>query len=55
MEMKSNICGGLDEVYSAERGYGLEKVGGKMSVITSNGFTLKKLWYSLKYDRGMVI
>ncbi|KAJ8429661.1 hypothetical protein Cgig2_001657 [Carnegiea gigantea] len=39
MEMESNVCRGLDEVYRDERGYGLEEMRRK----------------SLKYDRGMVM
>ena len=34
---------------------GLEEVRRKMSEITDIELTVQKLWYSLKYDRGMVM
>ncbi|KAJ8445203.1 LOW QUALITY PROTEIN: hypothetical protein Cgig2_024409 [Carnegiea gigantea] len=46
---------GLYEVYRVERGYGLEEVLRKMCEIIGNDLTVRKLWHSLKYDRGMVM
>ncbi|KAJ8425524.1 hypothetical protein Cgig2_013251 [Carnegiea gigantea] len=34
---------------------GLEEVRRKVSEITGNDLTVQKLWYNLKYDRGMVM
>ncbi|KAJ8429657.1 hypothetical protein Cgig2_001653 [Carnegiea gigantea] len=34
---------------------GLEEVRRKVSEITGNNLTVRKLWYSLKYDRGMLM
>jgi len=34
---------------------GLEEVRRKVSEITSKELIVKKLWYSMKYDRGMVM
>jgi len=38
-----------------KEGMGMEEMRRMVSEITGNDLTVQKLWYSLKYDRGMVI
>ncbi|KAJ8441429.1 hypothetical protein Cgig2_023615 [Carnegiea gigantea] len=49
---KVTHVGGWTKYIVLKEGVGLEEV---QRMVTSNVLTVHKLWYSLKYDRGMVI
>ncbi|KAJ8425093.1 hypothetical protein Cgig2_007815 [Carnegiea gigantea] len=52
---KVTYIGGWTECIVLKEDMGLEKLRRKVSEITCNDLTVRKLWYSLKYDRGMVM
>jgi len=52
---KSNTCGGWTKYIMLKEGVGFEEVRRMVSEITSDVFTVHKLWCSLKYNLGMVM
>ena len=52
---KVTYVGGWTKCILLKEDMGLEEVRRKVSEITGIELTVQKLWYSLKYDRGMVM
>ncbi|KAJ8435441.1 LOW QUALITY PROTEIN: hypothetical protein Cgig2_012562 [Carnegiea gigantea] len=52
---KVTYIGGWMKCIVLKEDMGLEEMRRKMSEITINDLTVQKLWYSLKYDRGMIM
>jgi len=52
---KVTCVGDWTKCIMLKEGMRLEEVRRKVSEITGSDLTVQKLWYSLKYDRGMVM